>query len=659
MKRLHSLISHLSFFAVSALCLLICGCAASQNTAEAPSGNAITQTATPTPTPEPTPIPYSLDLYETDDTEDLYDLSEFLDPFVLEEALREGELQPTGDDETELLEDVIVPPIRCAAAGMYSKEEILLVLEENEETYQCVLFDTETGEFSLYEDSWQRAEADKQDTAHNPLQMLSASPLVFYDDLCSVIYRPEAEEPDAVVCPLSSDLLGSSITVANDNIYLSTWSGFVYSFDSSGFPALVWTLPEDYIECYMEDSGRDDVLTFRSTLLADRDQEVHLEVSPDTWAVEVYTEPEETAVEMPRISSDSVYCELVSGEAPAVHLYDTEQSLQKELALPESVTHYPQSLGKLLLTLPNVPVCDDALLLTRTDTDGYLGSLFYWDTAQAETAAWEQPERTSYAPVTVDYGDVSLRAKELGDLYDVSIHIGENTPSDYSTYTAVPSTDTWTITTALDALEAALSKYPPGYFTQLANGVYREIRFELVGPMTPTAADSNIQGPSAVTFDEGGLAQLAFDIEMGIDVGTVCHELTHVFDYRLETLGLLDEEAWAALNPEGFDYYYSYIDSEGNDHQYDEDQTWTSFSEETWGGNYDNVYFYDNYAKTYPTEDRARIIEMLSFPDYTDPCFTGVHLRQKAQYLLDLMRQSFDTAEWPEKTTWELALERA
>ena len=655
---------------IAALCLglllapagLLAACAVNTPVSSGSGQTAPAPTGTPTPTPEPTPIPYSLDIYETDDTPDLYDLSDFVLSENLESFLHPIPMGAGGDTDVFADEDLPAPDARCAGVGMFSEHEILMVVEDNGFTYQCVIFDTDEGTYRTYHAPWERflgeAQADEATPDKNPLHILSVSPVVIYDSNASVIYRPQSEDPEKITCPLNPEQYErGSISVANGEVYLSTWSGFLYHLEEDGSETQIWTLPEDYIHCYPVEDGVEDVLTFRTYLLAEREREIFVEFNPETG--ETSARETTAAYSSTTVSSDDTLCTLNSEETPTVNLWNTAENTEKTLSIPGSVILFPSYLGDQYVRLAPIPIIDDALLLTRVDSESYVSALFYWETGEVSSEESDRDPGTPFEILPVDYGGPSARAAEMSETYDVSIHIGENAPTSFSTYTAGNSTDAWTITLALDALDQALAKYPPGYFTQLQKDMYREIRIELVGPMTPIQGDQYIGGPSAVTFEDGGIVQLAFDIEAGVQVGTVCHELTHVFDYRMENLGLLDEGAWAAMNPEDFDYFYAYIDEEGNEYQNYEDLTWTAASDAYWAGDYDSVYFMDNYAKTYPTEDRARIIESLSDPSYVDPCFRGVHMREKANYLFSLMREVFDTTGWPEKLSWEEMLESA
>jgi hypothetical protein len=67
-------------------------------------------------------------------------------------------------------------------------------------------------------------------------------------------------------------------------------------------------------------------------------------------------------------------------------------------------------------------------------------------------------------------------------------------------------------------------------------------------------------------------------------------------------------------------------------------------------------YFITEYALTYPTEDRATLMEA-AMSLYTWDFEPGSGTRQKLQYYADCIRDCFDTSGWPERTLWEQVLD--
>ena len=66
----------------------------------------------------------------------------------------------------------------------------------------------------------------------------------------------------------------------------------------------------------------------------------------------------------------------------------------------------------------------------------------------------------------------------------------------------------------------------------------------------------------------------------------------------------------------------------------------------------------DTYSRTFPTEDRARVLEnaMAGWDWYFRD---GQHapLREKLTYYAACIRDAFDTTGWPDVTLWEKPLQ--
>ena len=252
----------------------------------------------------------------------------------------------------------------------------------------------------------------------------------------------------------------------------------------------------------------------------------------------------------------------------------------------------------------------------------------------------EQPQLSQPIPEQQLYE----RAEELSSRFGVDIRIAEQCSLDYSSYDAYAVMDPVFIREALDLLEECLSMYPEGFFRQLTFGTIETIRFEFAGGLT--AKDGIDTHPLSV----GGFAQnlgsyylIALD-GYALLKQTVFHEVSHVIDARLKWDALIredalySEESWLALQPEGFRYAMSYTEIPGE---------LLHFTE--------SGYFITEYAMTYPTEDRAVLLESAMSHNIWD-FEPGSGTRKKLQYYSDCIRDCFDTEGWPETTVWEQVL---
>ena len=197
---------------------------------------------------------------------------------------------------------------------------------------------------------------------------------------------------------------------------------------------------------------------------------------------------------------------------------------------------------------------------------------------------------------------------------------------------------------ALDVLEAALSAYPDGFFPQLLYGPVGKIQIEIVGGLTPKA-DAGV-GATAAGFTQqlGDHNLMALD-GWTLDDSTIFHEFSHMIDARLRwdadlrENALFSEERWLKLQPEGFEYAYSYEDIPESVTRY-----------------YASGYFAADYACTFPTEDRATLMAA-AMTNATYEFDTQPGLRPKMDYYSRCIRDCFDTAGWPAQTAWERILQ--
>lgn len=255
---------------------------------------------------------------------------------------------------------------------------------------------------------------------------------------------------------------------------------------------------------------------------------------------------------------------------------------------------------------------------------------------------------------------LAKRAEALEETYGISIHMGQDIDAPYPDYTLTPCEDMDKMDDMLDVLEEAMAIYPEDYFQQLGGSGVRGFSFYFSGEMIPNDPSVSISNPAGLTCLVDGVELIAFDIRGSITVQDVVHELTHVLDHWLWEDGVLDEEIWSSMNPEDFSYYYAYIDPDGNSYEYSGSSDYTSWSDTYYSGDMDSIYFVDPYSTTYPTEDRARLMEYLLADMDSDPndYFSSIHIQQKLLYYFQCIREKFDTTNWPDQTSWEERLDR-
>ncbi len=317
-------------------------------------------------------------------------------------------------------------------------------------------------------------------------------------------------------------------------------------------------------------------------------------------------------------------------------LYTKDGSFVSRCALPETENN---DLGMSFVWSDNY----HGYFFTETqDADC---RLLFWDISvptAGDALALETDENVIAGGALVDKA-LYTRAAELSAQFGVEICIAEKCQADYDQYYSYILEDASSISEALDVLETTLGTYPKGFFEQLNCGTIEKIRIELVGALDPKEG-SNMVTADAFTQAQGDYHLLAADGRF-LTADTVYHEIAHIIDHRLawdaqfREDALFSEEVWLSLQPEGFDYAYSYTETP-----------------ESVAAYCNSGYFMSQYACTYPTEDRATMMASAA-AGFTWSFAENPGLIPKLEYYSQCIRDCFDTTGWPETLPWESVLE--
>ena len=281
---------------------------------------------------------------------------------------------------------------------------------------------------------------------------------------------------------------------------------------------------------------------------------------------------------------------------------------------------------------------DGGYFLTVTDETGH-DMLLFWDLSvptggtdlKLEPNFTQQPETGAVSQSLYD------RASALGQQYGVQIRIAEQLAEEYGEFSAWPETDEATVTAGLDALEEALAALPANLIPQLPYGTVRTLEIHLTGGVYKTEQPAQVSGFDSFngfTHTTATVTVIALDIARPGQLKQVFfHELGHAidnklaFDAKLREDALYNEQAWMALNPEGFVYAETY-----------DEMPMSYFSDgyEAW--------FLDLYSRTFAREDRARVLEYTFLG--SDWIFGTAQRQAKRDYLLQCMADCFDTTGW-------------
>jgi hypothetical protein len=362
-------------------------------------------------------------------------------------------------------------------------------------------------------------------------------------------------------------------------------------------------------------------------------------------------------------SRDDLIADTSFRSAPLLNVFCPSGLYQKSLKLPDSIK---EKLGSgagiaasgeadfVSMNLAPLSLSGSWCCFALRSDLGRVKSLYLWDTAPAGKKAWKVPASEPWQlPAREQYGAVTEAAADLEKRYGVKIVLGSNIPSEFRDYTALTMTDPAVISGSLEVLDHVLSVYPDGYFEDLMGDYYRGIVFYLTGELAPLSASDNISNAGAFVTDSEGLCQIALNLSTDLYPQTIVHELTHAADYRFAGEGIWDENAWNALNPEGFTYYDSYIDENGSSYEFTGSTQYTAAG----GSAPEDVWFIDPYSKTYAMEDRARLMEYLMQENsiYSD-CYKSPHIQKKLAYYFQFLRDTLGS-RWPEMTKWEKCLQ--
>lgn len=258
-----------------------------------------------------------------------------------------------------------------------------------------------------------------------------------------------------------------------------------------------------------------------------------------------------------------------------------------------------------------------------------------------EMCSWEE-YRAPDIGTTVD-ASLYERAAQLGEEYGVTILIAEQCDTVFDSFESTHLTDEYWIDFALDNLEEALDSYPQGFFKQLRFDQVYYVEIQLVDRLTATDDEWGTAGYSAFASQQPGKYLVVMDSYQA-STNNYFHEFSHIIDKKLSwdancrADALYSEEYWRSLSPESADYSFTYTD-------------WPDIGTDDL-----THYFVDSYSRTYPTEDRARVMEY-AMAGWLFELDSKPGIRAKLDYYCRCIRDSFDTETWPETTLWEMPLQ--
>lgn len=267
--------------------------------------------------------------------------------------------------------------------------------------------------------------------------------------------------------------------------------------------------------------------------------------------------------------------------------------------------------------------------------DGARCYLYDLPAACAASTGGEEMQ-TVYTDAETADGFLSQITDAMEETYGVTLHVG-SAGNDFEIpgYVGQIERDPLGIYRALRVIDGILSRYPSGMLREtyeglLDGGLHIYLCAGLYGYLSDGIAEA-----SGLTTDDGESILLALNINYGLET-TLPHEISHAFDYRIEAVSADSDNNWAQLWEEMHPFRNAYTFSYD---RYGANKAYTYPSESSQS----RVWFVDAYSRTYPTEDRARIMENLFNPlDGKLPEALRVpHLLEKARFYSYILRQCF------------------
>ena len=336
-------------------------------------------------------------------------------------------------------------------------------------------------------------------------------------------------------------------------------------------------------------------------------------------------DPAEQAVSALAMGGVVTGCPLQEGEGTALTLYDLQSGRRTAAVELHGVAHPYYYLAT-----------EQVLWLLDRDSAKDSTVLYCWDVSKSpvdDETVYTGPRYTADSPDSAGLAACQVWADALMTAYGVDIRIAGDALTQHCDYELTEEFQTQPIESSLAALEYALSRYPEGFFRQVAENtqtgvlhicLVRDISRDMVG------------------IQYWGDGDIYLALETGKDLEqTFYHELCHVIDTYV--IGKSREyDDWEEMNPSDFSYDMSYDLYQNRETAYyleGEDRA-----------------FIDSYSMTYPREDRARIMEYAMLPGQEE-VFASRILQEKLATISRAIREAFQWEKDSRVFPWEVYLD--
>lgn len=268
--------------------------------------------------------------------------------------------------------------------------------------------------------------------------------------------------------------------------------------------------------------------------------------------------------------------------------------------------------------------------------------LCHWDPEMnptGDTSSHFRPRSTAENPDLDGIARCREQAAVLEQTYGVRILLWKDALEMLpAAYTVEPEYQTAVIRQDLNRLDEVLRCFPKDFYSVSAvSSGQTPLNICLVRSLTGDVSMRALESAQGLTcWSEDGQGYI-FLPAGSLLTGTFFHEMSHVIDIRvISACSAYDD--WYSLNPPGFEYDYDYIT---NLDRFDYD-----YLEE------DNRFFIDTYAMSFPTEDRATIMEYAMQTGNGD-FFISEPMQAKLRRICVGIREAYNLTDSDGPLLWE------
>ncbi len=268
-------------------------------------------------------------------------------------------------------------------------------------------------------------------------------------------------------------------------------------------------------------------------------------------------------------------------------------------------------------------VCTEYLSNYENEND-FVHKIFCWNYQNEPT------NKTLDIKSCTDFNTFNTqKIKDIKDEYGVDVYINEPNENIVDNVSCKEEPNQVLLYDNLNAIDTFFDSLPDGMISEIYSG-YKNKDAEMSG--------IRIDLVSEITFDAGAFAQNFVDpMEVcfpfnGVTMTNLSHEFMHLFEARLADYDDSYYEKWDEFN-KGFEREYNPDEETHPEYKFDEKQ------------------FLTDYSATNNVEERAEIFSYL----YTGggPALENEVLRKKADYLIEIIKNSFPSVQNAESVCWE------